>query len=178
MQRITLGDFELTAISDGIYHLDGGAFFGVVPKVLWSKRTTVDKDNRVPTGLNSILIRTGKKNVLIETGVGNKLPEKMAQIYGQPSKLLDNLEAVLSAADGILAGLTEKDLERSLVIQDRETTVLSAVYHVVEHFSMHTGQIIFLTKIYAPDKIHFYEDAGALAQPTWHLGTGLDEAAH
>jgi hypothetical protein len=43
---------------------------------------------------------------------------------------------------------------------------------------MHTGQIILLTKIYAPDKIHFYEDAGGLARPTWHQGTGLDEAAH
>src|SRR5258705_13962181 len=101
MQRITLGDFELTAISDGIYHLDGGAFFGVVPKVLWSKRTTVDESNRVPTGLNSILIRTGKKNVLIETGVGNKLPEKMAQIYGQPAKLLENLSAAGISPDDI-----------------------------------------------------------------------------
>jgi glyoxylase-like metal-dependent hydrolase (beta-lactamase superfamily II) len=101
MQRITLGGFELTAISDGIYHLDGGAFFGVVPKVLWSKRTPVDEDNRVPTGLNSILIRTGKKNVLIETGVGNKLPEKMAQIYGQPAKLLDNLSAAGISPDDI-----------------------------------------------------------------------------
>jgi hypothetical protein len=85
---------------------------------------------------------------------------------------------VLSDADGVLAGLTEKDLERPIVIQGRETTVLAAVYHVVEHFSMHTGQIIFLTKIYAPDKIHFYEDAGGLAQPVWHRGTALDEAAH
>jgi uncharacterized damage-inducible protein DinB len=93
-------------------------------------------------------------------------------------KLLDNLEAVLREADGILAGLTEKDLERPIVIQNRETTVLAAVYHVVEHFSMHTGQIVFLTKIYAPDKIHFYEDAGGLAQPVWQKGTALDEAAH
>jgi hypothetical protein len=78
----------------------------------------------------------------------------------------------------VLAGLTEKDLDKPLMIQERETTVLGAIYHVVEHFAMHTGQIIVLTKIYAPDKIHFYEDAGGLARPTWHVGTGLDEAAH
>ena len=36
--RMTLGDFELTAISDGIYHLDGGAFFGVVPKTMWERK--------------------------------------------------------------------------------------------------------------------------------------------
>ena len=92
--------------------------------------------------------------------------------------LLDKLDAVLLESDAVLARLTETDLERSLTIQNRETTVLAAIYHVVEHFAMHTGQIIFLTKIYAPDKIHFYEDAGGLAQPVWQRGTGLDEAAH
>jgi glyoxylase-like metal-dependent hydrolase (beta-lactamase superfamily II) len=91
--RITLGEFELTAISDGVYHLDGGAFFGVVPKTLWSKKVRADENNRVPAGLNSVLVRAGDKNILIETGIGNKLLEKMAQIYGQPAKLLDNLSA-------------------------------------------------------------------------------------
>ena len=101
MQRMTLGDFELTAISDGIYYLDGGAFFGIVPKVLWSKRVPFDADNRVPTGLNSVLVRTGDKNVLIETGVGNKLAEKMARIYGQPAKLLGNLGGAGVSPDDI-----------------------------------------------------------------------------
>ena len=94
------------------------------------------------------------------------------------STLLDNLEAVLREADSVLASLTAQDLERSIMIQGRETTVLAAVYHVVEHFAMHTGQIVLLTKTYAPGKIHFYEDAGGLAQPTWHRGSALDEAAH
>jgi len=101
MQRITIGDFELTAISDGIYHLDGGAFFGIVPKPLWSKRTTADENNRVPVGLNSVLIRTGKKNILIETGIGNKLPDKMAQIYGQPARLLNNFSTAGVSPDDI-----------------------------------------------------------------------------
>jgi glyoxylase-like metal-dependent hydrolase (beta-lactamase superfamily II) len=89
--QISIGDFELTALSDGTYYLDGGAFFGIVPKVLWSKRMPTDELNRVPTGLNSVLVRGGRKTVLIETGVGNKLPEKMVQIYGQPAKLLKQL---------------------------------------------------------------------------------------
>ncbi len=92
--------------------------------------------------------------------------------------LLDDLEAVLLKADSVLADLSEKNLERSIMIQGRETTMVGAIYHVVEHFAMHTGQIVLLTKIYAPDKIHFYEDAGGLARPTWHKGTALDEAAH
>ena len=94
------------------------------------------------------------------------------------SALLDDLEAVLRKADSVLGALSAKDLERSIVIQGRETTVVGAIYHVVEHFAMHTGQIVLLTKIYAPGKIHFYEDAGGLARPIWHQGTTLDEAAH
>lgn len=92
--RVSIGDFELTALSDGTYYLDGGAFFGVVPKVLWSKRLPSDEKNRVPTGLNSVLVRGAGKNILIETGVGNKLPEKMVQIYGQPAKLIEALNGI------------------------------------------------------------------------------------
>ena len=93
MHRLTLGDFELTAISDGTYHLDGGAFFGVVPKVMWQRRVKADEKNLVPSGLNSVLARTGDQTVLIETGIGNKLPDRMVKIYGQPSELLNNLSA-------------------------------------------------------------------------------------
>jgi glyoxylase-like metal-dependent hydrolase (beta-lactamase superfamily II) len=93
MQRLALGDFELITVSDGIYRLDGGAFFGVIPKVMWSKKVTADENNYVPSGLNSVIVRTDERTILIETGIGNKLPEKMARIYGQPAKLLDNLAA-------------------------------------------------------------------------------------
>jgi glyoxylase-like metal-dependent hydrolase (beta-lactamase superfamily II) len=101
MHRTTLGDFELTIVSDGTYFLDGGAFFGVVPKTMWSKKVTPDEQNRLDAGLNSLLVRTGKKNILIETGIGNKLPDKLVQIYKQPAKLLDNLHAAGVAPEEI-----------------------------------------------------------------------------
>jgi len=101
MFRTTLGDFELTVVSDGTYFLDGGGFFGVVPKSLWSKRVAADDQNRVAAGLNSLLVRTGEKNVLIETGIGNKLAEKMVRIYGQPAQLLENLQAAGIAPEEI-----------------------------------------------------------------------------
>ncbi|HUM05793.1 MAG TPA: MBL fold metallo-hydrolase [Terriglobales bacterium] len=101
MYTTTLGDFELTVISDGTYFLDGGGFFGVVPKVMWSKKVTADEQNRVHAGLNSLLVRTRKKNILIETGIGNKLSEKMVRIYAQPAQLLDNLRAVGLGPDDI-----------------------------------------------------------------------------
>ena len=93
MQRLTLGDFELSIFSDGTYPLDGGAFFGVIPKIMWSRKAAADERNYVQAGLNSLLIRTGKQNVLVETGMGNKLSERMIKIYGQPAQLLTNLAA-------------------------------------------------------------------------------------
>ena len=101
MYRRTIGDFELIVFSDGTYLLDGGAFFGVVPKIMWEKKVTADDKNRVPTGLNSVLVRTGDHNVLIETGIGNKLSDRMIRFYGQPAELLDNISAGGVAPDDI-----------------------------------------------------------------------------
>jgi uncharacterized damage-inducible protein DinB len=133
---------------------------------------------------NLIVHLTGNVSEWILSGVGGRKISRyrageFAQTEGgDAAQLLDNLEKVLREADSVLGGLSEADLSRTLVIQDRETTVLAAIYHVVEHFAMHTGQIIFLTKMYAPGKIDFYENAGGLAEPTWHRGTALDEAPH
>jgi glyoxylase-like metal-dependent hydrolase (beta-lactamase superfamily II) len=98
MLSLTLGDFELSIFSDGTYPLDGGAFFGVIPKSMWSRKAAADEKNYVTAGLNSLLIRTehprtGKQTVLVETGMGNKLSERMVKFYGQPAQLLANLAA-------------------------------------------------------------------------------------
>ncbi len=85
--RTTLGDFELTILSDGTYFLDGGAMFGVVPKPLWEKRAPADEQNRILLGLNTVVVRTGKHTVAIETGIGNKLDAKLRSIYGTKQQL-------------------------------------------------------------------------------------------
>ena len=134
---------------------------------------------------NLLLHLSGNVTEWIVGGVGgqtvtrNRSGEFRQKQGADASTLLDNLDAVLAKADSVLSGLKAEDLERAIVIQGRETTVLGAIYHVVEHFAMHTGQIVFLTKMYAPGKIHFYEDdAAGLARPVWHEGTGLDEVPH
>jgi glyoxylase-like metal-dependent hydrolase (beta-lactamase superfamily II) len=116
MPSLTLGDFELSIFSDGTYPLDGGAFFGVVPKVMWSRKVAADERNYVTAGLNSLLIRTkhprtkhphtehartGMQTVLVETGMGNKLSERMIKFYGQPAQLLANLAAAGIAPEDI-----------------------------------------------------------------------------
>ncbi|RPI27946.1 MAG: MBL fold metallo-hydrolase [Acidobacteria bacterium] len=75
------GSFDLQIISDGSFWLDGGAMFGVVPKVLWEKKTAPDEKNRIRLGLNCLLVRTGNHNVLIDTGCGEKYTEKELRMY-------------------------------------------------------------------------------------------------
>ena len=77
----TLGDMDLTILTDGTYLLDGGAMFGVVPKPLWEKRTPANERNQILLGTNTVVIRTGKHTVVIETGIGNKLTERQRGIF-------------------------------------------------------------------------------------------------
>jgi glyoxylase-like metal-dependent hydrolase (beta-lactamase superfamily II) len=101
MHCTTLGDLELTILSDGEYFLDGGTFFGVVPKIMWQRRWPPDEMNRLRASCNSVLIRGGKKTVLIETGIGNKLNEKMRKIYGHEEKLLKSFEGTGASPEEI-----------------------------------------------------------------------------
>jgi len=91
----------MTAISDGTYVADGGAFFGIIPKVMWEKKVKADALNRITVSCNSVLVRTGSRNILIETGIGNKLEEKRKKIFETQEKLLENLSATSVAPDEI-----------------------------------------------------------------------------
>jgi uncharacterized damage-inducible protein DinB len=71
--------------------------------------------------------------------------------------LIDRLEQTISDVDRVLASLTPGDLHTRRTIQANDVSVLEAIYHVVEHFSMHTGQIILLAKADQPDRVRFYE---------------------
>jgi uncharacterized damage-inducible protein DinB len=61
-------------------------------------------------------------------------------------ELLTRIKSVVAEADAVLAGLDAETLQGERHIQGHDVNVLAAVYHVVEHFGMHTGQIIFLSK--------------------------------
>src|SRR6266545_4215853 len=77
-----VGHFTCHALEGGRQHLDGGAMFGVVPKVLWSRRAPPDDKNRIPLALRCLLIEHDDGLVLIDTGIGNKDNAKFIEIYG------------------------------------------------------------------------------------------------
>ncbi len=77
-----LGNVELEIASDGFFMMDGGAVFGLVPKVLWEREVKADALNRIPLYLQSLLIRSGGKTILVETGYGSKLTSKELERFG------------------------------------------------------------------------------------------------
>ncbi|MBI4853766.1 MAG: MBL fold metallo-hydrolase [Acidobacteria bacterium] len=98
-----IGDFKLDIISDGTLRLDGGAMFGIVPKVIWEKVAKPDEKNRILIGLNCLLIRTPTDNILVDTGIGEKWSEKELSIYAisHPPTILSSLEKVGLKAEDI-----------------------------------------------------------------------------
>ncbi len=87
------GRFQVDIFSDGEFKIDGGAMFGVVPKVFWDKLKAPDERNRITMDMSCLLIRDADHVVLVETGAGPKLTQKQRDIYGidKPPQLLHEL---------------------------------------------------------------------------------------
>ncbi len=71
-----IGSYQLYTIETGRFRLDGGAFFGTIPKTLWHQRIPSDNENRVELALRCLLIKGKRKNILIDCGIGSKMDEK------------------------------------------------------------------------------------------------------
>ena len=101
---------------------------------------------------NLILHLAGNVREWIVAGVGRQPNERnRQQEFDERAEipkheLLDRLKSVLAEADAILANLSQEQLTEIRRIQGADTMVLEAIYHVVEHFSMHTGQIQWIAK--------------------------------
>lgn len=72
---------KLHTIDTGLFKLDGGAMFGVVPKTIWQKLNTPDANNLCTWAMRCMLIEDGKQLILIDTGLGNKQDEKFFSYY-------------------------------------------------------------------------------------------------
>ena len=80
-ETLQVGRLRVTGLRDGLFSLDGGAMFGVVPKTLWARKFPADDQNRITLALNSFLIQTPEAAVLVETGIGEVLDDRMSQLY-------------------------------------------------------------------------------------------------
>ncbi|HVS20435.1 MAG TPA: DUF1572 family protein [Pyrinomonadaceae bacterium] len=83
------------------------------------------------------------------------------------AELLRRLKQTLREADATLAKFDPEKLLEQKRIQGFDGSALDAILHVVEHFSMHTGQIILLAKMFAEVDIEFYDFSGANPVLAW-----------
>ena len=76
---LRLGRFALHEVRDGAFRLDGGAMFGIVPRVLWERTNPPDALNRIELSLRCLLIDTGDRKILVDCGIGNKMGAKQRE---------------------------------------------------------------------------------------------------
>lgn len=72
---------NLHTIETGLFKLDGGAMFGVVPKSIWQKSNPADANNMCTWAMRCLLIEDGNRLILVDTGIGNKQDEKFLSHY-------------------------------------------------------------------------------------------------
>jgi uncharacterized damage-inducible protein DinB len=125
---------------------------------VWTRSS--DHDNSAG---NLVLHLCGNVTQWIGTGIG-KRPDtrdrdaEFAALGGhQPAELASKLHATIADATAILLTLDAASLVETRVIQNYQVTVLEAVYHVVEHFAEHTGQILFATKLLTGQDLGYYK---------------------
>lgn len=72
---------KLHTIETGFFKLDGGAMFGVVPKVIWQKTNPADENNLCTWAMRCLLIEDEGRLILVDTGIGDKQDEKFLSHY-------------------------------------------------------------------------------------------------
>jgi len=83
METLKIGKVSMTWLTGGVTNLDGGAMFGVVPKMLWSKKYPPNDKNQIECPTDPILIQMDELNILVESGIGKgKLTEKQLRNFG------------------------------------------------------------------------------------------------
>jgi uncharacterized damage-inducible protein DinB len=122
---------------------------------------------------NLLLHLAGNVRQWVVSGIGGVADVRERQrefaAHGGPGRreLLQLLDATLREVDLVLAQLAPERLLERRMIQGRDVSVLDALYHAVEHFGMHTGQIIYITKLRTNRDLMFYRVEAGIPRPTW-----------
>lgn len=76
-----LGEWRIVALKDAAFALDGGAMFGVVPRVMWERLVPVNDDHTVPLATTPFLLDNGTHRVVIEPGMGLRWGDKQRSMF-------------------------------------------------------------------------------------------------
>jgi uncharacterized damage-inducible protein DinB len=132
------------------------------------------RPNRVSNSIGNLVLHlAGNVRQWIVSGVGGapderRRDEEFSKAGGMSgAQLISHLEETMAEVDEILSRLDPETLMESRVIQGLSVSVLEALYHVVEHFSTHTGQIIYLSKLRSGKDLGFWQIKDGKAKPNW-----------
>lgn len=143
---------------------------GLTEEQIWARSS--ENENAIG---NLVLHLSGNVRQWIVSGVGGRPDTRQrdaefaARGGDSGAELVARLKEAVGEAAGVLAEVTSERLSERIVVQHYDVTVLEAIYHVVEHFSGHTGQIIFATKMLTGSDLGFYRhlrDAAAHGKKT------------
>jgi uncharacterized damage-inducible protein DinB len=130
----------------------------LTPEQVWAR----GGENENAAG-NLVLHLCGNVRQWILSGVGARpdIRDRDAEFDARggiaPAELIDRLHATVEEASAVIEAVTPDRLGERLSLQQYDVSVLEAIYHVVEHFAMHTGQIIFATKMLTGADLGFYK---------------------
>lgn len=125
---------------------------------------------------NLLLHLAGNARQWIVSGVGghpdirNRQAEFDARNEGSAPALLTHLSGVLLEVDDTLETFPPDRLGERRTIQGQDVTAFEAIYHVVEHFAMHTGQIQYIAKLRTGRDLGHYTVVDGIATPQWERG--------
>jgi len=103
---MNIAGYKLYPILTSQFRLDGGAMFGIIPKILWEKKMPSDELNRIQMVTRSLLLVSNDKRILIDTGNGDKWQEKFKKIYEIDTKSV-SLDSSLAEADFTAEDITD-----------------------------------------------------------------------
>lgn len=150
-----------------------------LPKILASVDRLSDEDlwwrpNEASNSVGNLMLHlSGNVRQWIVCGVGGAedVRERDREFSRRDPLPRDQLVATLSRtvqeADAVIAAVRGTALGQRRLIQGREVTVLEAIYHVVEHFSTHVGQIAMIAKQRSGADLGFYRVEDGIARAAW-----------
>ncbi len=114
---LKIGPYQVCAIPTGQFGLDGGAMFGVVPKVLWEKNHRPDEKNRIQMEARALLLKSKNKNILIDVGNGGDFVEKYGPKLGPKFAEMYNVDPTGPTLEKSLLshGLEPKDIHEVIL---------------------------------------------------------------
>lgn len=125
---------------------------------VWTRGS--DRENAIG---NLLLHMSGNVRQWIVAGIGGQPDNRArdrefaARGEGEPAELIRRLELTVAEAVAVIRGVKPLRLTESYQPQSYKVTVLEGIYHVVEHFAHHTGQVVFATKLLTGQDLGFYK---------------------